>query len=386
MIDATLNLTKMHCNLESDFFGAEPYLWTLFFFSDLNTISGSSGLVSTHTPHQTSTTRGMYPNGIEADDDITVPLSMGGFDITLDNGGGLVQPLIGCLFVLIDERNTDADAIKAGHNAFGISAHKALNDFVAAKIFDDDKTPTPAELKAMTDYITNAVTAAIKDKLSWWDILDQQDRFIGSGSKVYSETQISDIAGEDGGVDQFVVKIRAERTVQNPSSPTSTGTILIDDYDLFGTLRVRQVDPAPDPDDPKKDLFVKAVQYFQAVKATIVGLEEDISCAKGEARQELLAQLRHTQKVTLKASLLALGRTRRACGTLDQNAPRHLLWCKEDNCCDAYANELFTNCRNTTNFGDTYCREFADYWLERCRNPNNPLPLLVLPLAPAARK
>ena len=75
----------------------------------MNTISSSTGLMATHTPHQTSTTRGMYPNGIESGDDVPVPASMGEFDVTLDNGD-LGLSMIGCLFVLIDQRNTDADA------------------------------------------------------------------------------------------------------------------------------------------------------------------------------------------------------------------------------------------------------------------------------------
>ncbi len=136
MIDATLNLTGIHCNAESDWFGAEPYLWTVFFYTDLSTIPGSDGLVVTHTPHQTSTTRGMYPNGIEAGDDFNIPMSMGEYNVTLDNGG-LGLSLIGCLFVLLDKRNTDADAIKAGHVALGISAQETLNDLIASKLFSD---------------------------------------------------------------------------------------------------------------------------------------------------------------------------------------------------------------------------------------------------------
>ncbi len=396
MIDTTLSLTRLHCNRESDFGGAEPYLWTVFFYFDLSTISGSTGLMFTHTPHQTSTTRGMFPNGIEFGDDIMVPASMGQFDVTLD-GGNLGLSLIGCLFILIDERNTDADAIKAGHVAFGESAHEALNELAASKVLADDKTPTPQEVKTMAARIEDAVTAAIRDKLSWWDLLDQQDRFVGSGFKVYSDAQISAIAAGDGGTDQFVVKIRSERTVSNsqtnlfgqPPQP-ATVTKLIDDYDLFGTLRVSQADAAADPPGPDKDRFVDAVQVFQQVQSQMRGLEVKARRARGEARQKLLAQLTHIRKFALKAALRALGTERKAydskrSGRFDKTAPvdRHL--CIEPDCCFEHTNQVYLNCLATSGFGPGYCKALADYHLDRCKHPNSLRPPAP-PLAPAARE
>ena len=335
MIDATLNLTRIHCNAESDFGGAEPYLWTVFFFSDFSHVFGSGGgLVVTHTPNQTATTRGFYPNGIHAGDDINIPLSMGEFDVTLDNGD-LGISLLGCLFVLIDERNMDADAIKAGHVALGTSATNALNDLVAAKIGDDDKTPTSAEVKAMSSYIASSVEAAIKDKLSWWDYLDQQDRFVGSGFKVFSDALIGEIAGDSGGVDEFVIKIRAERTKNvtpiggpfGPQNQPPQTTTLIDDYDIFGTLRVRHTDVMPEPTDPEKDQFAKAVQVYKAVRAKMTKIKEGISCAEGDARHALLEDLRYTRKFTLKAARQALGATR-AAYEAKRDVPQHH-WCVE---------------------------------------------------------
>ena len=385
MIDATLNLSKIHCNEESDFFGAEPYLWTLFFYTDIITIPGSDGVVVTHTPHQTSTTRGMYPNGIEEGDEIVVPTTMGEFDVTLDSGNSGVS-LLGCLFALIDERNTDADAIKAGHVAFGTSAHVALNELVATKILAEDKAPTADEIKAMSTFIANAVETAIRNKLSWWDYLDQQDRFVGSGFKVFTDEQIVELAEGGGGVDQFEVKIRSERIVPAspgfppaPNPPQLPGTTtLIDDYDVIGTLRVRQADPVPERPDPEKDRLVEAVKAAQAVQARIAGLERDIHAAKGAKRQDLLAQLRHARKFTLKKAIRALSEAGKACA-----APESRL-CIADDCCEEHAHQVYLNCMATTGFGHEYCRALQDYRFQLCRNPDAPRPL-ARPTTPAAR-
>ena len=386
MIDTTLNISRIHCNLESDFAGAEPYLWTVFFYSDFNTFKGSAGLVVTHTPHQTSTTRNMYPNGVEAGDDIVVPLSMGEFDVTLENGG-LGLSLAGCLFVLIDERNTDSDAIKAGHVAFGASAHEALNDLAAAKVLVEDKTPTPDEVRAMATQIGDRVKAAIKEELSWWDYLDQQDRFIGSGFKVYSDAQISEMADGGGGADSFVVKIRAERNVPDhqpgfPKPPQPPAAqILIDDYDVFGTLRVRQSDPVPDPSDREKERFDEAVRVLQDVRGKVAELEGKIADAEGEARDELVAELRHIRKFTLKAALRAVGRTGTA---YDPPGPApSVLRCIEPDCCFEHARQVYLDCFERGG-GMLYCKALSDYRLELCKNPNAQRPP-VPPTFPAAR-
>lgn len=370
MIDATLNISRIHGNRESDFAGAEPYLWTVFFYSDLNTFKGSAGLVVTHTPHQTSTTRGMYPNGVEAGGDVVVPQSMGEFDITLDNGG-LGLSLVGCLFVLIDERNTDSDAIKAGHVAFGASAHEALNDLAAAKVLVEDKTPTPDEVQAIATHIGDRVKAAIKGELSWWDLLDQQDRFIGSGFKVYSNTQISGIAEGGGGTDSFVVKIRAERNAGNAQ--------LIDDYDVFGTLRVRLSESVPDPCDCEKKRFDEAVRVLQDVRAKAAELEGEIADAEGEARHQLVAELRHTRKFTLKAALRAVGRKGTACYPPGPG-PLAPWW----DFCTEHAARVYLDCIQHGG-GTAYCSALSNYWLELCKNPNARVPPAP-PRGPAARE
>ena len=344
-----------------------------FFYSDLNTFKGSAGLVVTHTPHQSSTTRGIYPNGVEAGDDVVVPLSMGEFDVTLDNGG-LGLSLVGCLFVLIDERNTDSDAIKAGHVAFGASAHEALNDLAAAKVLVEDKTPTPDEVQAMATHIRDRVEAAIKGELSWWDYLDQQDRFIGSGFKVYSNAQISGTAEGGGGADSFVVKIRAERNAGNAQ--------LIDDYDVFGTLRVRLSESVPDPCGCEKKRFDEAVRILKDVRTKAAKLEGKIAAAEGEARHQLVAELRHIRKFTLKAALRAVGRT----GTVyDPPGPAPLVpWCRERDCCTEHAQRVYLDCIQHGG-GTAYCSALSSYRLELCKNPNARVPPAP-PTRPAARE
>jgi hypothetical protein len=394
MIDATLNLNRILCNAESDFGDAEPYLWTVFFYSDLSTLSGSAGLMVVVTPHRTSTTRGMFANGIAPGDQLTIPQSMGEFDTTLD-GGGLGLSMIGCLFVLIDERNTDADAIKAGHVALDEAARTALNELAASKISAEEKTPSAEETQAIAKFISKQVLAAIKEKLSWWDALDQQDRMVGSGFKVYTDAQIAAIEGQGGGVDQFTVNIRAERNLAQTGQPPQ---VLIDDYDVIGTLRVRQAQPVPEPSDPEKERFVNAVGVFQKVKAAITALEKDIAKAKGEKRKELLEQLRQIRKFNCKAALHGLVSTRQAydarrlassmttpccASTWANDAERPI--CQQPDRCSDLAQRVYQHCIATPGLGENYCAALANHQRELCKNPDALRPLAP-PMAPTTQR
>ncbi|HEY9096587.1 MAG TPA: hypothetical protein VIN35_12630, partial [Hydrogenophaga sp.] len=298
MIDTTLQLSRVRCNAESDFGDAEPYLWTVFFYSDLSTLSGSAGLIRVHTPHRASTTRGMYADGVAPGDLLPIPPDMGTHEVALDDGG-LGLSLLGCLFVLIDERNTDADAIKAGHLALDESVRLALNQLAASKIAAPDKTPTAQEVKALSDFVGERVLAAIKNALSWWDLLDQQDRFVGSGFKVFSEAQLQAVSSR-GGVETFEVNIHAERQIASAGQPPR---VLIDDYDVLGTLRAQASVTLPPFNGPARDRFVAAVGGFQKVQRALGELEKDIASAPADdQRLASIARRRHMRRFDLAAA------------------------------------------------------------------------------------
>ena len=385
MIDTTLQLSRVRCNAESDFGDAEPYLWTVFFYSDLSTLSGSAGLIRVHTPHRGSTTRGMYADGVAPGDLLAIPPDMGTHEVALDDGG-LGLSLLGCLFVLIDERNTDADAIKAGHLALDESVRLALNQLAARKITAPDKTPTAHEVKDLSDFVGERVLAAIKTALSWWDLLDQQDRFVGSGFKVFSEAQLQAVSSQ-GGVETFEVNIHTERQLAAAGQPPR---VLIDDYDVLGTLRA-QASAAPAPfDGPARDRFVQAVGSFQKVQTALDELEKDIASAQADGqRVASIARRRRMRRFDLAAARRALSASSAAWSAtlpghspIDQTTLHHL--CVEPDCCAEYAHQVHADCMARTGLGDAYCTELARYRYAQCRHPNALTPLAP-PLAPAAR-
>jgi hypothetical protein len=80
---------------------------------------------------------------------------------------------IGVLVVLFEEFDTPDDAISAGYAVFGPAVLKQLNQF--AKDNGLAAKPTSQQVAAIAAGVTNDVTAAVKSKLSIWDLLQQQD-------------------------------------------------------------------------------------------------------------------------------------------------------------------------------------------------------------------
>ena len=69
MINANIKLKAILCHAtEEQDSGAEPYMWTSFFYLDTRTWFGPGKKLVSYTPHADWTTRGVFPDGIRAKD------------------------------------------------------------------------------------------------------------------------------------------------------------------------------------------------------------------------------------------------------------------------------------------------------------------------------
>lgn len=307
MFDISLRLQRMHCNEEADGGSAEPYMWTVFFHLDIDTVLTPGARLVTYTPHSNWTTRGMYRNGVDPGEDSDIPASMGLYDVSLDEGNlGIV--LVGCLFVIIDDGGTDGDAIKAGHEALAVSADRELNALIESKVSADDKTPTPMEIQQIADRIESDVTSAIKGKLSWWDVLDGRDRFVGFGHLFFPSDELQKIADTGTpGTEEISVKVRKERFRQGPFGvPLPT---LFDDYDVIGEIQVTKPE-RPSPFASEFEDFDQAVSLYKSVEEDITNVRDKLSKAKGEKRSQLRARLKYLQKFPKKEAIRDIAATR----------------------------------------------------------------------------
>ena len=305
MYDISFLLDRFHCNRESDFAGAEPYLWTVFFHLDISDIFSATPLES-YTPHKTWTTRGMFSDGVHAGDDVLIPPSIGRYQNALDDGG-LNAMFTGFLCVLIDQDGTDGDAIKAGHTAFADSAHDALNvvarELVGTVIDGKDPAISPARIAQIRDKIEQDVMAAVRGAQNWRDLFDDQDDFLGFGYQIFTADQIKAAADVANPIN-IVINIRRERVLKHQNQEIT----LIDDYDVFGHF-IAATPKRPGPLKwPQFEGYDKAVADFTATKTAMDVLKGKLEKAGAAADPKMASELRKLKKDTLpraKEQLLA---------------------------------------------------------------------------------
>jgi hypothetical protein len=74
MINANINLKAILCQVtDEQSSGAQPYMWTSFFYMDTITWFRPGKKLVTYTPHANWTTRGVFPDGIRAGDIAEIP-------------------------------------------------------------------------------------------------------------------------------------------------------------------------------------------------------------------------------------------------------------------------------------------------------------------------
>jgi hypothetical protein len=206
-------LDRIHCHDEGDGPGkAEPYLWTVFFKVDGDTVvinsDGADAPFLQGVPTVTGTP-GNHGNlgttDVDEDDDVTVPAIIGEYrtvmtPITLTTpflGVSEVGGMIGCIAVLMEEDNTSDSAVARGHEALDRSVRDKLAE-VLGTLSISKSEPSEEDIAALTDQIGNAVKSAIGDGVSvlaWIAGLGNMDDQIGSGVFRFSHKQLEESGG-----------------------------------------------------------------------------------------------------------------------------------------------------------------------------------------------
>ncbi|MEU9779662.1 hypothetical protein AB0H92_01505 [Streptomyces phaeochromogenes] len=199
--NARIRLTTVRCIDEGDGPGsAEPYLWTVFFKIDGTTASVTSELRLTgrSTVIATVGNQGDLPNHDVDDGEIVlVPLALGQFRTRLRpiplqapiGGVSEVGGVLGMVAVLMEEDNTPASAIAAGHRALNRAVRRALDELIPTLGFLRQE-PTPDDIEKITQQVGNSVLAAVSNDVSAWEWLTglgNMDEKIGSMVEQYSQ-------------------------------------------------------------------------------------------------------------------------------------------------------------------------------------------------------
>lgn len=204
-LNVKLDLTNLHCTDEADGSGsAEPYLWTVFFKIDGDTVRVGSDLKlhGKATVVATSGNHGDLPNDdVDAGEDVPIPKAIGHFQTTLKpipvEGSSLtVGGAVGAIVVLMEEDSTPDDAIAKGHAALNKALADELNKLIPT--FGLTKqSPTEDDLKNMENRIGAAVQGAIKEGVGFWDYLGSlfgngQDDKIGTAEFLFSHSKLAE--------------------------------------------------------------------------------------------------------------------------------------------------------------------------------------------------
>lgn len=214
-LPTTVKLSSIHCFDEADSIGdAEPYLWTIFFKIDGETIK--------HTPGQFVLTGdavfkfgpGSHGNlgtkSVDAGNNVQIPAAIGEFHtqlqpIILTNGTKTipVPGIVGAIAVLMEEDNVSDSGAEKGHQALNNFVQTEINNFIhginlvqfAGVEHPQDKLNEliDAMKKQIQDGASGVVSKAIKDAQGFWSNLWSglnADDKIGSAVWTFSQQDI----------------------------------------------------------------------------------------------------------------------------------------------------------------------------------------------------
>lgn len=198
LIRVDLELDNIIVHDEGDGWGdAEPYLWTVFFKVDGDTVSVTDSLTLSGPP-TIETTPGSHGNlntsDAEEGDNITIPSAIGEWSTILkpipgppslsslfeDFGG-----VIGVVAILMEEDNVSDDGAEAGHQALNQGVRDALQEIINTRSISNQDV-TEDEIKGFTDAIESKIRDAIKNQQNFfeniWSWLNADDTI---GTKVF---------------------------------------------------------------------------------------------------------------------------------------------------------------------------------------------------------
>jgi hypothetical protein len=180
MINATLEITRLHCIEQFDEHGnSEPYLWFAYFFTDLLRLMNDKP-IEVFVPNIPDT-RALFPS-VANNQDVAIPPEIGTFPVSLEPGV-LNAAMLGVIVVLLEEDDPPGSAIRAGYNAFRTAVHRELNKFFDVAGL---RPPNDDEMRQIAAAISNSVQEAIQDEAGILSIFcDNQDNAIGFSHAIF---------------------------------------------------------------------------------------------------------------------------------------------------------------------------------------------------------
>lgn len=244
-LNVVLKLDSIKCHDEGDGIGsAEPYLWTVFFKVDGETlvvnsdgpaapfVQGVPVVVGTPGNHGN-----LGVNDVDEGDQFAVPSLIGEFRTTMSPiplttpifGVSEVGGMIGCIVVLMEEDDTPANAIVRGHEALDREVRDRLTALIGTLGIGHTE-PSEEEISALADQIGDAVKDAIGagvSVLDWIVAFGNMDDQIGSETFRFSHKQLEEAGG---------APIPFRRRWQNEG-----------DWELFGQITATPIRRADSP-------------------------------------------------------------------------------------------------------------------------------------------
>lgn len=214
-LSTSVKLSSIHCRDEADGIGdAEPYLWTIFFKIDGETIK--------HTPNTLTLSGdavfrfgpGSHGNlgtkSVDAGDSVQIPAAVGEFHtelqpIILTKGTTTipVPGVVGTVVVLMEEDNVSDSGAEKGHQALNNFVRKEINDFIhGINLLQFIDVPNPqdklnelieAMKKKIQDGAAGVVSKAIENAQGFWSNLWSglnKDDKVGSAVWTFSQQDI----------------------------------------------------------------------------------------------------------------------------------------------------------------------------------------------------
>ena len=206
-IRVAYKLTTLECFDEGDGNGeAEPYMWTVYFKVDGDTVvlDNSFMLSGTATVVGTPGNHGDLGGSVDAGEDVSIPSSLGSFATTMRPiptpiPGITVGGMVGCIAIVMEEDSTPDQDIANGHAALNQELQDQL-DALIPTLGLSNQSPTEADLAAIQAAVQAAVYDAVADGVDGWDIFvglfgNLMDDEIGTTKWLYTHDELDAHAG-----------------------------------------------------------------------------------------------------------------------------------------------------------------------------------------------
>lgn len=213
-LPVNVRLSSVYCHDEADGIGnAEPYLWTIFFKIDGETIKQNGiSLTGDAVFHfGPGSHENLRTHAVEDDDSVAIPATLGEWNTKLQpiiikdasDHTHLIPGTIGVAAILMEEDNVSDSGAEAGHQALNNYIRNSINEFIhSISLLDFVGVDKPEEkLKELTDALvkeikdksSGKVKDAIRNKQPWyndaWAFLNADDN-IGSEIWMYNQDEI----------------------------------------------------------------------------------------------------------------------------------------------------------------------------------------------------